>query len=148
VATGGTDSAATLAEEPHQCVSEASYQVLTQGAPQADRQAQPDSPRTDSIATSAGYNMGARRMVGPPFFRSRACALPGVAPDKFLAIAVSRTVKAYDTAGLLREENSLCPDNASLPFRILPMLGLCCAFCYRVCAAALQTVMDFRCLKR
>jgi len=148
VATGGTDSAATLAEEPRLCLSEASYQVLTQGAPQADRQAQPDSPRTESIATSAGYNMGARHTVGPPFFRSRACALPGVTPDELLALAESRTVKAYNTAGLLREEHSFCPDHASLFFSIQLMLGLCCALCCHVCAAALQTVEDFRRLKR
>ena len=68
VATGGSmpaDSAATLAEAPRMCASEASYQVLSQGPPRADSCTVPDSPRADSVATSAGHVSAVRRRVSP-----------------------------------------------------------------------------------
>ena len=69
VATGGSlpaESAATLAEGSRMCASEASYQVLSQGPARADSCALPDSPRAESVATSAGQASTVRRRVGPP----------------------------------------------------------------------------------
>ncbi len=67
VATGGSlpaESAATLAEVSRVCASEVSYQVLSQGPPRADSCALPDSPRAESVATSAGHVSTVRRRVG------------------------------------------------------------------------------------
>ena len=58
-------SVATLAQGPRVCASEASYQVLSQGRPRADSCAVPDSPRADSVATSAGHVSAVRRRVSP-----------------------------------------------------------------------------------
>ena len=69
VANGGSlpaESAAALAEQPPAFASEASYQVLSQGPARADSCAMPDSPRADSVATSAGHASAARPRVAPP----------------------------------------------------------------------------------
>ena len=68
VATGGSlpaEASAILAEDSRVCASEASYQVLSQGPPRFDSGAMPDSPRADSVATSAGHASTVRRRVGP-----------------------------------------------------------------------------------
>ncbi len=69
VASGGVPEAALpLAADLPMYASEASYQVLSQGAPRADSLAgslaHPDSLRAESVAASAGYHSAAMRKVG------------------------------------------------------------------------------------
>ena len=92
VASGGIPEAALpLAADLPMYASEASYQVLSQGAPRADSLAgslaHPDSLRAESVAASAGYHSAAMRKVSSPRQDSDASMLSSLPSEDIGAFA-------------------------------------------------------------